>query len=101
MNPVLPPYDSNQIRQEIISTVRAQKSIEAKSSKELLLEAIDTEKKSLRSDTLKIRQRLNWASIKSRKVIVTAMAAMIVIALTAGDKPFLPGKAQRVSPGHI
>ena len=85
--PDLPPADFKKIRQKVMTNVKAQRLIE-KSSQKTLSTIIASEKKKVSRNMLGNCQDVARRMVKSRSVIVTAMAAMIIIVFMLGINLF-------------
>ena len=94
--PVVPPADFKKIRQKVINNVKAQRLIE-KSSQKTLSTIIASEKKKVPSTVLITCQNVVARMVKNRSVIVTAMAAMIIIVFMLGINLFTKQSTESIA----
>ena len=85
--PVVPPADLKKIRQKVMTNLKAQRLIE-KSSQKTLSTIIASEKKKVSNNMLITCQDVVGKMVKQRSVMVTAMAAMIIIVFMLGINLF-------------
>jgi hypothetical protein len=94
--PFVSPTACSKITKQFISNIKAQRLIE-KSSRKSLSTIMASEKEKFHSDTVDIRDFVVWRMITSRKVVATALAAVIIIGILLGINLFTRQSTESVA----